>query len=162
MIKTLIIKDFALIDNLEINFDNGLNVLTGETGAGKSILIDAIDLAFGARSSKYQIRTGQSKSFIELHVELAKDFPLDILNENGIETEEGNLLIISREITHSGTRSRINGVLVTRNIVQNLREYLIDIHSQNETYNYIQPKTHINLLDSYGDKEHQNLPERFY
>ena len=148
MIKNLFIKNFTLIDELEVSFDKGLNILTGETGAGKSILIDAIDLAFGARSSKDQIKT--DKALIELQVDLPESFPRQILDENGIELED-KTLIISREISLSGTRSRINGVLVTQNYVQELREYLIDIHSQHETYIYIQPKTHIDLLDSYGD-----------
>ncbi|OGH97559.1 MAG: DNA repair protein RecN [Candidatus Melainabacteria bacterium GWF2_32_7] len=161
MIKSLFINNFALIDELEVNFGKGLNILTGETGAGKSILIDAIDLVFGARSSKEQIKTGTNKALIELNVELSDNFPKNLLEENGIELEESNILIISREISNTGTRSRINGVLITQNYIQSLREYLIDIHSQHETYNYIQPKTHITLLDSYGDKKHQELFEEF-
>lgn len=161
MIKNLSIKNFVLIDNLEISFDKGLNILTGETGAGKSIIIDAIDLAFGARSSKEQIKTGTNKAIIELQLELSDSFPIKFLENNGIEPEDNNYLIISREISLSGTRSRINGVLVTQNYVQELRKYLIDIHSQHETYNYIQPKTHIHLLDNYGDKKHQELLNSF-
>ncbi|EKE03734.1 MAG: hypothetical protein ACD_20C00157G0011 [uncultured bacterium] len=161
MIKSLFINNFALIDKLEVNFGKGLNILTGETGAGKSILIDAIDLVFGARSSKEQIKTGTNKALIELQLKLPETFPKNLLNENGIDLEEDNSLIISREVSHTGTRSRVNGILVTQNYIQSLREYLIDIHSQHETYNYIQPKTHINLLDSYGDKNHQELLENF-
>lgn len=161
MIKNLSIKNFVLIDNLEISFDKGLNILTGETGAGKSIIIDAIDLAFGARSSKEQIKTGTNKAIIELQLQLLDSFPTEILENNGIELEDNNYLIISREISLSGTRSRINGVLVTQNYVQELRKYLIDIHSQHETYNYIQPKTHIQLLDNYGNKKHQELLNSF-
>jgi len=160
MIKSLSITNFALIEQTKVEFGPGLNILTGETGAGKSILIDAIDLAFGARASKEQIKTGENKALIELEVKLSQVFPMDILSENGIEITD-NTLIISREITHTGTRSRINGVLVTQNYVQNLREYLIDIHSQHETYNYLRPKTHIDLLDQYGDKRHQELLESF-
>jgi len=161
VIKSLFINNFALIDKLEVNFGKGLNILTGETGAGKSILIDAIDLVFGARSSKEQIKTGTNKALIELQLKLPETFPKNLLNENGIDLEEDNSLIISREVSHTGTRSRVNGILVTQNYIQSLREYLIDIHSQHETYNYIQPKTHINLLDSYGDKNHQELLENF-
>lgn len=161
MIKSLSINDFTLIDNLEVCFDAGLNILTGETGAGKSILIDAIDLVFGARASKDQIKTGKNKALIELSIKLSPAFPENLLEENGIEPEEDNVLIISREISLSGTRSRINGTLVTQTYIQNLRKYLIDIHSQHETYNYIQPGTHINLLDSYGDKIHQELLKDF-
>jgi DNA repair protein RecN (Recombination protein N) len=161
VIKSLFINNFTLIYQLEINFGAGLNILTGETGAGKSILIDAIDLVFGARSSKEQIKTGTNKAVIELHLKLNNSFPKELLDENEIEVEKDNILVISREISYTGTRSRINGVLVTQNYIQNLREHVIDIHSQNETYNYIQPKTHITLLDNYGDKTHQELLELF-
>lgn len=157
MIKTLYIKDFILIDELEISFNKGLNILTGETGSGKSIIIDAIDLAFGARASKDQIKSGASRTLIELHISYNENFPVNLLEENGIDIEDNNILIISREITQTATRSRINGVLVQQGFVQNLRTHLVDIHSQHETYNYIQPKTHINLLDSYGKITHQEL-----
>lgn len=157
MIKTIIIKDFVLIDELKISFDKGLNILTGETGSGKSVIIDAIDLAFGARASKDQIRTGSSKALIELKIQLDNSFPLNILEENGIDIDDDKILIISREITQNTTRSRINGVLVSQNFVQTLRTQLVDIHSQHETYNYIQPKTHIDLLDGYGTDAHKKL-----
>lgn len=157
MIKTLIIKDFVLIEELQICFDKGLNVLIGETGSGKSIIIDAIDLAFGARASKDQIRTGANKSLIELTIQLNAGFPLDILEENGIEIEDDKMLVISREITQNATRSRINGILVAQNFVQALRSFLVDIHSQHETYNYIHSKTHIDLLDSHGSSEYKDL-----
>jgi len=160
MIKNILINNFVLIDELEIEFDKGLNVLTGETGSGKSVIIDAIDIAFGARASKDQIKTGTNKALIELNIEINKDFSLEILEENGIEPED-NILTISREITTNAARSRINGVLVTQNFVQSLRKQLVDIHSQHETYNYIQPKTHIDLLDNFGKAEHKNLLEAY-
>ena len=159
MIKTLYIKNFALIEELTVGFGLGLNILTGETGAGKSILIDAIDLAFGGRSSKDQIRYGENKALIELEINtlnLSPDLEA-LLQKNGIELNQESSLIISREVSTSGTRSRINGILVTQSFVQSLREHLIDIHSQHETYNYLKPTTHIDLLDSYGDKNHQEL-----
>lgn len=156
MIKEIYIKDFVLIDELKISFDKSLNILTGETGSGKSVIIDAIDLAFGARASKDQIRTGADKALIELFLEINNNFPYEILEENGIDLED-NMLIISREITQNATRSRINGMLVQQNFVQNLRKHLIDIHSQHETYNYVHPKTHINLLDNYGNEDYKEL-----
>lgn len=159
MLKNLVISNFTIIDYLEVSFGKGLNVLTGETGAGKSIIIDAIDLVFGSRSSKEQIKTGENKAIIELTLELNE--PIELLEENGIELEQGNILIISREISQTGTRSRINGILVTQNFMQSLREHLIDIHSQNETYRYIQPKTHIGLLDAYGHFEHRQKLENY-
>ena len=161
MIKTLFIQDFALIDEITIDFDSRLNILTGETGAGKSIIIDAIDLAFGARASKDQIKTGRSKAFIELTINVSQSFDKTILQSNGIELEDDNTLILSREVSQNSTRSRINGSLVTQNYVQELREQLLDIHSQHETYRYLNPKTHIHLLDSYGDKNHLELVKEF-
>lgn len=156
MIKSLYIKNFAIVDELEIEFGKGFNILTGETGAGKSILIDAIDIAFGARASKEFIKAGQNKAVIELQIDSGSTFPSEILEENGIESDN-QLLTVSREISQSGTKARINGSIVTQSFVQTVRKLLIDIHTQHETYNYINPKTHIQLLDSYGDEIHKNL-----
>lgn len=160
MIKTLRIKDFIIIDELEIDFGRGFNVITGETGAGKSIIINAIDLAFGARANKELIQTGKNRAVIELTLELKEPLPQKFIEDYGIE-DYGNELILSREITESGSRSRVNGALVTQDLIKNLREMFIDIHSQHMTYTYIQPKYHIKLLDSYGDQEHKKLLEEY-
>lgn len=160
MIKTLRIKDFIIIDELEIDFGRGFNVITGETGAGKSIIINAIDLAFGARANKELIQTGKNRAVIELTLELKEPLPQKFIEDYGIE-DYGNELILSREITESGSRSRVNGSLVTQDLIKNLREMFIDIHSQHMTYTYIQPKYHIKLLDSYGDQEHKKLLEEY-
>ena len=154
MIKTLRIKDFIIIDELELEFGSGFNVITGETGAGKSIMINAIDLAFGARASKELIKTGKTRASIELTLALKEPLPKSLIEEYGIE-DFGNELVLSREITESGSRSRVNGALVTQELIKILREMLIDIHSQHMTYTYIQPKHHIKLLDSYGDDKHK-------
>ncbi len=161
MIKTLFIKNFVLIDELEVSFGEGLNVLTGETGAGKSILINALDIAFGNRGSKELIKTGESKAFIEVKAEYKNDKINNILLENGIELEEDNYLTVSREISTNASKSRINGSLVTQNFLQTLREILIDIHGQYETFKYLKPSTHLALLDAYGNNEHQNLLRTF-
>ena len=156
MIKTITIKDYIIIDELNLEFSNGFNVITGETGAGKSIIINAIDLVFGARASKEVIKSGKNKAFIELTISINKDFPDTFFEEYGIEKFE-NELVISREISETGSRSRINGTLVTQDVIKSLRELTIDIHSQHMTYTYIQPKHHINLLDSYGEENHKQL-----
>lgn len=153
MIKTLEIKDFIIIDELKLHFDKGFNVITGETGAGKSIMINAIDLAFGARASKELIKSGKPRAMIELTLQLNEKFPDSFFDEYGID-RFGNELVLSREITESGSRSRINGALVTQDVIKNLREMVIDIHNQHMTYTYIQPKYHISLLDSYGSEKH--------
>lgn len=155
MIKSLLIKDFILIDELEVNFDKGFNVITGETGAGKSIIINAIDLAFGARASRELIKTGKNRALIEVVMQIGSQ-DRSILDEQGIEVFD-NELVISREISDNGSRSRVNGVLVAQDVMKKIREMFIDIHSQHMTYTYIQPKYHINLLDNYGDSVHSSL-----
>lgn len=149
MIKQLRLKDYILIDELTANFDGGLNIITGETGAGKSILINAIDLVFAPRISKEVIKTGAEKAVIELVIENTKHNLEDFFNTNGIDNW-GNEIIITKEITSNAVRSRINGTLVSTEILRSLRSLFVDIHSQHQTYSFMQPKYHINLLDSYG------------
>jgi DNA repair protein RecN (Recombination protein N) len=161
MINSIQIKNFALIDEIEIFLDRGLNILAGETGAGKSIIIDAIDAALGARTSKDFIKSGEKKAFVELTIKLDANFPYEILAENEIELEDDKILIISREISANGSKSRINGVIVTQNYINNLRKYLLDIHSQHETYTYINPKTHLSLLDGYGGEKQKKFLSEF-
>ena len=160
MIKTLKIKNFIIIDELSLDFDKGFNVITGETGAGKSVIINAIDLAFGARAGKDLIKTGCERAFIELTLGLQKPLSNRFLDELGLD-DYGNELILSREISESGSRSRVNGVLVAQEVIKQLRERLIDIHNQHMTYTYIQPKYHISLLDSYGNNEHLSLLKEY-
>lgn len=155
MIKTLRIKDFIIIDELELDFGKGFNVITGETGAGKSIIINAIDLAFGARANKELIKTGKNRAVIELTMALKEPLSKNLLDEYGIE-DFGLEVVLSREITESGSRSRVNGTLVNQDIIKSIREQLIDIHSQHMTYAYLQPKYHITLLDSYGNENHKD------
>lgn len=156
MIQSLYIKNFILIDELTLEFDKGFNVFTGETGAGKSIIINAIDIVLGSKVNKEVIKNGEEKAVLELNIKIKDDFDKDVLEENGIDTT-GNELIISREILLTTTRSRINGVLVTQEFIKEIRELLIDIHTQHQNYNYIQPKTHIKLLDNFGNSEHKAL-----
>lgn len=160
MIKSLFIQNFILIDELNLEFKDGFNVITGETGAGKSIILNAIDIAFGARCSKEVIKTGTSKAFIELTITLKADFDFEMLTQNGIDFED-NELIISREITQTSSRIRINGVIVTQELIKEIAEKLIDIHSQHETYTYIQPKYHITLLDSYQFENNKDFLENY-
>lgn len=148
MLKKILVQNYILIENLELEFSNKLNIITGETGSGKSILIGAIDTVFGAKTSKDCIRTGCDKAYIELSLFLNQPIN-ELLSEYGIENF-GNELIISREITQSGSRSRVNGTLVNLDFIKVLRDRFLDIHSQHQTYSFMQPKYHIQLLDSYA------------
>ena len=149
MLSKIVIKNYILIDELELDFAEGLNIITGETGAGKSILINAIDIAFGARAGKEVIKTGADRAVIELTLTNKKQNVADLFSEYGIESF-GSEIILSREITPSSTRSRVNGCLVNTEFMKNFREMFLDIHSQHQTYSFLQPKYHITLLDSYA------------
>lgn len=148
MIKSIHVKNYILIEDLTVNFDNGLNVITGETGAGKSILINAIDIAFGAKPAKDVVKKGAEKAFIELFIESKNPNIKTLFEENGIDTLDE--IILSREITSTSSRTRVNGTLVNQEFIKSLKEMLIDIHSQHQTYAFLQPKSHIILLDNYA------------
>ena len=149
MIKQLKLKDYILIDELTANFDAGLNVITGETGSGKSILISAIDLAFAPRVSKDVIKTGSEKATIELVIDNRKHNLSQLFEENGID-DCGNEIVLTKEITQNAVRTRINGTLVNQDFIKTLRSLFLDIHSQHQTYSFLQPKYHIVLLDEYA------------
>lgn len=144
MIKSVLIKNFILIDELFLEFENGFNVLIGETGAGKSIILKAIDTVLGARVQKDVIFDKSKPALIEItfaHSEKEKEF----LQQYGLCDET----VISREITPSSQKCRLNGALVNLDYIKEIREHLVDIHSQNQSYTYVMPKHHIELLDAY-------------
>ena len=140
MIKSLFIKNFILIDELFLEFEQGFNVLIGETGAGKSIIIKAIDAVLGARIQKDVIKDVQKNALIEITFENVKN-----LNEFELAGE----ITISREIGVNSQKCRVNGALVNLDYIKELREKLLDIHSQHQSYSYVSPKSHIGLLNSY-------------
>lgn len=159
MIKKIFIKDYILIDELEVEFHKGLNIITGETGAGKSILINAIDIAFGARVMKDVVKNGAQKALIELTIANSHDLK-DLFVEAGID-DLGDEIILSREITSSGSRCRVNGTLVNQDFIKSLKETFLDIHSQHQTYAFLQQKHHINLLDSYEKDSYGSLLDEY-
>ena len=148
MLSKIFIKNYILIDEHELEFSNGLNIITGETGAGKSILINAIDIAFGAKTGKEVIKTNADKAIIELTILDKKNLASKILEEFGIDSI-GEEIILSKEITQTGSRSRVNGCIVNQEFIKLFKEIFLDIHSQHQTYSFLQPKLHITLLDNY-------------
>ena len=149
MLSKILIKNYILIDELELNLAEGLNIITGETGAGKSILINAIDIAFGAKAGKEVIKGDAEKAVIELTLCNKKQDLSELSDENGIDNC-GCEIVLSREITKTGSRSRVNGCLVNQEFMRHFRELFIDVHSQHQTYSFLQPKYHIILLDAYA------------
>ena len=149
MLSKIFIKNYILIDELELDLAPGLNIITGETGAGKSILINAIDIAFGAKAGREVIKTGADKALIEITIINKKQNLAPLFEEYGID-DTGEELILSREINQSGSRSRVNGCLVNQEFMRKFRELFLDVHSQHQTYAFLQPRYHIALLDSYA------------
>ena len=160
MLSKIFIKNYILIDELELDLASGLNIITGETGAGKSILINAIDIAFGGGKgvNREIIKTNAEKAVIEITIINKKQEVSALFDEYGIENY-GDEIILSREITQTSSRARINGSLVNQEFMKIFREMFLDIHSQHQTYSFLQPKYHIELLNSYIDHLSQSSPD---
>jgi len=151
MLKSLEIKDYALIDHINVEFGKGLNIITGETGAGKSILIDAMSLLLGERASTEVVRKGAQKSFVEGIFEVASNKKVkSILKENEIEFQPE--LIIRREISLKGSnRCFVNDSPVPLNIIKELGDLLVDLHGQHEHQSLLRNETHIEFLDEFAN-----------
>ncbi len=142
MINTLHIKNIGIIDELTIELNNGFNVLTGETGAGKTLIIDSLCILAGGRFSKEMIRYGETNSFVEMELYLPNS------------EYEDNTVIVSREVNINGKNScKINGRLVTVSELKNFMKKIIDIHGQNDNQSILDISTHINLLDDFASKD---------
>jgi DNA repair protein RecN (Recombination protein N) len=151
MLLQLDIHNIALIDEVNIELSDGLNILTGETGAGKSIIIDSINAVLGERVSRDIIRTGMDKALVEAVFGINNQNFNDIFEEMGMEPEEDNTLILSREITQSGRNTcRINGKMVSLSLLKAMGERLIDLHGQHDNQSLLKVDNHIELLDSFG------------
>ncbi|MFW5687206.1 MAG: DNA repair protein RecN [Halanaerobium sp.] len=154
MLSDLQVKNFALINKVNINFKQGLNILSGETGAGKSIIIGALDLLLGARASTDVIRSGKKAAYISAFFQPDElKIINNILSEAGIEKEENGILI-AREIRENGrNRTLINGQLAALKIVKKISRYLIDIHGQHEHQLLLDQSSHLMVLDAFiGDQ----------
>ena len=153
MLQELAIKNFAIIDALTISFDGGMTVLTGETGAGKSIIIDAVGLLAGGRASSDLIRHGENKTVVQGLFEMP-DTPylFDLMNDYGI-TPDRDQVVLQRELSNNGKNvTRVNGTLVTVAVLREIASHLIDIHGQNEHQELMNPQKHLYLLDQFGDE----------
>ena len=161
MLRSLSISNFALIKKTEIQFRDGLNVLSGETGAGKSILIDALGLVLGGRASVENIRHGTDGFRIEAVFEITKEHPIQaVLAEEGIETEEDGSLIISRRYTTAGKNTiTVNGCHVTLKMLKLLATHLVDMHGQHENQSLLRPSVQLALLDRYDKTSAKKLAE---
>lgn len=162
MLQSLSIKQFAIIDELEIQFGEGLTVLSGETGAGKSIIIDAIGQLIGMRASSDFVRHGEKKAIIEgiFDIDHAKEAHI-VLEQIGIDFSE-DFLIVKREIFNSGkSMCRINNTTVTLQDLRKVMQQLLDIHGQHETQSLLKQKYHIELLDRYAEGRYQQALDNY-
>lgn len=162
MLQTLSIKQFAIIDELEIHFSDGLTVLSGETGSGKSIIIDAIGQLIGIRASSDFVRHGEKKAIIEgiFDIDNSKE-AISVLNELDIDIDE-DFLLVKREIFSSGKSiCRINNQIVTLQDLRKVMQELLDIHGQHETQTLLKQKYHLKLLDDYAENQYSSVKEQY-
>ena len=162
MLQTLSIKQFAIIDELEIHFSDGLTVLSGETGSGKSIIIDAIGQLIGMRASSDFVRHGEKKAIIEgiFDIDNSKE-AISVLNELDIDIDE-DFLLVKREIFSSGKSiCRINNQIVTLQDLRKVMQELLDIHGQHETQTLLKQKYHLKLLDDYAENQYSRVKEQY-
>lgn len=162
MLQEISIRNFAIIEKLDISFENGMTVLTGETGAGKSIIIDAVGLLAGGRGSADLIRHGENKTSLQglFHMPQSRRL-LNLLEEFGIEAEE-NQIVLQRELSKSGKNvARINGTIVTVSVLREIASHLIDIHGQNEHQELMDPTKHGRLLDRFAGEELKKVLDQY-
>lgn len=154
MLTEIYIRDFAIIDELRMQFHNGFNVLTGETGAGKSIILDAMMLMLGGRADTTFVRSGASEAYVEATFTLSeplKKLLAPILEAEGLDEEHEDDVLLSRELRLNGRNiCRVNGRTVNLSVLRDVAEPLIDIHGQGEHLSLLHPRSHLPLLDSYA------------
>ncbi|MFN8671720.1 MAG: DNA repair protein RecN [Candidatus Sericytochromatia bacterium] len=158
MISSLIIENFVLIDKLVVDFSKGFNVLTGETGAGKSIIVDAIQIVTGGKASSEQIKTGQKQAYIEGTFDITEPIK-EILSLNGFDDLE-QTITLSRTIQKTNSKCRINGQLVSLSIFKEIGDELLDVIGQNDNQHLFKIENHKKIIDSLGDENHKTLLEQ--
>ena len=161
MLAELHVRNFALIDRADLEFRNGLNILTGETGAGKSILIDSITAALGGKAGKDLIRTGADSAYIELLFTVTGEECLSRLRSLGVTPEEDGTLILSRKIMKTRSVIRVNDEAVTAALAREIASALIDIHGQHEVQTLFRPETHLKYVDLLAPAELKSVKEAY-
>ena len=161
MLLEISIKNFAIIESISLNFEKGMTVLTGETGAGKSIIIDAMNMMLGARATTEVIRHGAPKAEIEGLFSIENNRTLEeIFDEQGLELSDE--IIIRREILQNGRSiSRVNGQMVNLSVLRTIGQQLVDIHGQHDQEELMRPHRHIQMLDEFGDTSFFELKEAY-
>ena len=160
MLETLNVKNLAVISEAEIEFGPGLNILTGETGAGKSVILGSANLALGAKASKDMIRTGADSAYVEMIFHIRLDSQKERLLDMDIELDEDRI-ILSRKITENKSICKINGETVSASTLKKAAEILIDIHGQHEHQKLLQSRNHLPLLDDYAGNEIEQVKKQY-
>lgn len=154
MLKTLHIENVAVIEKSDIEFNSGFTVLTGETGSGKSIIIDSIQLVLGERASRDMIRSNAKSAYVSAVLSIQSPLIDNLLNEYGIEKEEDDTILIEREFSIDGKSTcRINGRQVALSVIKAIGSQLINIHGQHNNQSLLNPETHISYLDRFAKNE---------
>ena len=152
MLKSMLVKNFAIIDNIEVDFSNNMTVLTGETGAGKSLIIDAIGLLFGDRASSEMVRHGENKAIIEGVFDNSNEEINNLLSSFNIDIDD--FLVIRREIYENGKSiCKVNGNTVNLNFLQEISIYLGNIHTQFDNEKLVNPKNYLSFIDDDENKK---------
>jgi len=152
VLRQLAIRNVVLVEQLELEFDKGLGVLTGETGAGKSILLDALGLALGARSDAGLVRSGEDAASVSAEIELSADHPVHaLLAEQGIETDDGEPLILRRSLkADGGSRAFVGAASVPAGLLREIGSLAVEVHGQHDERGLLNPRGHRALLDTFG------------
>jgi DNA repair protein RecN (Recombination protein N) len=151
MLRSLSVRDYALIEELEVEFDSGLNVITGETGAGKSILVGALKLLLGERASTEAVRTGARKAVVEGVFDDADAGRMPaLLESHGIDADPSGMLIVRREVAATHSRAFVNDTPATLEVLREVAEQTIDLHGQHQHQSLLRTETHVELLDGFG------------
>ena len=159
MLQNLHVKNLALIDEIEVEFQEGLNILTGETGAGKSIILGSVNLALGGKYQKDMIREGAEYGFVELTFSIEKDEQIQKLHRLEVYPEDG-MITLSRRLMRGRSVSRINGETVPISLLKEVAEILIDIHGQHEHQSLLYQDKQLEILDAYGKEKIQPAKEK--